>query len=466
MKGSNCSLRSVDISWKLVQLNYLPRGTMRSLKPADPVQYPMPSASLPPTPPADGTSRGLVKGHRIALCPNDWQASLMAEHAGWARVASNWAIDRFAKAWFTSEGEENVWSSDMDLRKQFNAVKRDLFAWSVYLSRNVAKNAVIDTGKGLEAWGAYRKALKKGQRPRRVGFPKHRKRGRHMSFTPTNGRNIIRVEGCRVRIPDIGWVCMREPLRFAGDILSATVSLVADHWHTAFQVDTGEPEPPKRPGPTVGVDMGIQVLATLWDGDERTQILNPRPLQEALYAQRRRQHARVSHLRNDHHHRATTAIAKRGGTVKVETLHLAGMQRNRRLGRALSDAGLGEFVRQLEYKCAWYGTACEKVDRWYPSSKTCSACGAVKQSLLLSERIYRCLRCGFACDRDENPPGTSRRTRRRGPPAQGTWRPVSRVHTAHAKSVKRLPGSKSVRLTQQSPGLHRFWRPEMVRRPK
>ena len=144
-----------------------------------------------------------------------------------------------------------------------------------------------------------------------------------------------------MRIPVIGWERMTEPLR-SGDILSATVSLEEDRWHIAFQVDTGEPVPPRRPGPTIGIDMGIQTLATLWNGDERTKILNPRPLQEALaelrridqaiarsrkvhgthrtsrrrevlYAQRRRQHARVSHLRNDHHHRTTTAIAKRGG---------------------------------------------------------------------------------------------------------------------------------------------------------
>ena len=142
--------------------------------------------------------------------------------------------------------------------------------------------------------------------------------------------------------------------------------------------------------------MGLQVLATLWDGDERPQIVNPRPLQEALaelrcidqaisrslkvhgrhrtshrrealYARRQRQYARVSHLRNDHHHRTTTAIAKRGGTVKGETLPIAGMQRNRRRGRALGDAGLGGFVRQLAYKCAWYGTAFQRSARGYPS---------------------------------------------------------------------------------------------------
>ena len=113
-------------------------------------------------------------------------------------------------------------------------------------------------------------------------------------------------------------------------------------------------------------------------------------------------HFDIANLRADHHHKATAQIAKRGGAVKVETLNVSGMKRNRRLARAIGDAGMSEFVRQLEYKCAWYGTAFEKVDRWYPSSKTCSACGAVKQSLLLSERTYRCNLCGFECARDEN----------------------------------------------------------------
>ena len=116
----------------------------------------MPGPSHPPTPPADGAPRGRVKAHRMALIPNDRQASLMAEHAGWARVASNRAIDRFVEAWFTGEGEDHEWLSDRDLRKLFNAVKRDLFPWSRQLSRNVAKNASIHTSRGLDAWGAYR----------------------------------------------------------------------------------------------------------------------------------------------------------------------------------------------------------------------------------------------------------------------------------------------------------------------
>ena len=125
----------------------------------------------------------------------------------------------------------------------------------------------------------------------------------------------------------------------------------------------------------------------------------------------------------------------------METLHLAGMQRNRRLGRALGDAGLGEFVRQLEYKCAWYGTAFEKMDRWYPSSKTCSACGAVKQSLLLSERTYRCLQCGFACARDEN---AARNLQAFDPAARSA---VADTETRKSGLPMGLPGRRSVNRT-------------------
>ena len=118
----------------------------------------------------------------------------------------------------------------------------------------LARTAIIHPGRGLDTRGTWRKALKEGQGPRRVGFPKCRERGKHMSFTPTRGCNAVRVDGDRVRLPVFGWVRLREPPRFAGDILSAAV----------------------------GLDMGIKVLATLWDGDERADIANPRPLQEAL----------------------------------------------------------------------------------------------------------------------------------------------------------------------------------------
>ncbi|MYD89669.1 MAG: IS200/IS605 family element transposase accessory protein TnpB [Caldilineaceae bacterium SB0662_bin_9] len=375
--------------------------------------------------------KGLAKSHRIALFPTDRQATLMMEHAGWARVAANWARDEFRRAWFTGEGEPNEWLSDMDLRKRFNAVKREAFPWSRKLSQYVAKNAIIHMGLGLASWGEYCQARKQGRPHRKTGFPPVRKRHRKVAFTPSNGRNSIQVDGCSVHLPRIGWVRMREELRFEGDIMGVTVSRKGGRWFASFTVDTCEPAPDPKPGPDIGIDMGVKTLVTVWDGDVLEEIANPKALtaalkslrrldkaiarsihthgkhnpsqrRDGLYAQRNRLHFDIANLRADHHHKATTQIAKRGGTVKVETLNVDGMKRNRRLARAISDAGMAEFVRQLEYKCGWYGTAFEKVDRWYPSSKTCSACGAVKQSLLLSERTYRCNRCGFECDRDEN----------------------------------------------------------------
>ncbi len=148
------------------------------------------------------------------------------------------------------------------------------------------------------------------------------------------------------------------------------MSLQAGRWFIAFQVQTADRKPALRPGPVIGIDMGVKTLATIWDGDEVAEIANPRPLQaalaelrrvnqaigrlrkvhgknkpsnrrEGLYAERQRLYAKMSHIRNDHHHKVTTAIAQWGGTVKVETLNLSGMARNSRLARAVHDAGCG-----------------------------------------------------------------------------------------------------------------------------
>ena len=96
---------------------------------------------------------------------------------------------------------------------------------------------------------------------------------------------------------------------------------------------------------------------------------------ERLYVRRRNLHARIVNVRNDNHHKATTAIAKTSDRVVVETLNVSGMLRNRKLARAIADAGMSGFLTKLEYKCAWYGVEFAKVDRWFASSKLCAHCG-------------------------------------------------------------------------------------------
>ena len=166
-------------------------------------------------------------------------------------------------------------------------------------------------------------------------------------------------------------------------------------------------------GPNIGVDVGVGTLAVCSNG---LQVENPKALsaatrrlrqvdkaiarsrnmhgksnhsnrRERLYTKRRKVHVRIVQVRNDHHHKATTAIAKCAGRVVVETLNVASMLRNRRLARAIADAGMAGFLAKLEYKCTWYGADFVKADRWFPSSKLCAHCGWHNGELSLSDCV-------------------------------------------------------------------------------
>lgn len=231
-------------------------------------------------------------------------------------------------------------------------------------------------------------------------------------------------------------------------ILVATVSFDGKRWHCAFTVETECEARPAQVGtdrahPVVGVDLGVRdlLVAATPDGTEVARVRAPRGLAHAqarLRAVQRkaarqagpdrrtgrrpsgrwkrtagrvgRIHARAANLRRDVLHKATTALAQRHQVIVVEDLHVAGMSRRkpcagkggRGLNRALADAAPAELRRQLAYKTTWYGSQMVVAGRWYPSSKTCSACGVVKTKLTLAERCWTCDGCGAGHDRDLN----------------------------------------------------------------
>ncbi|MET9228033.1 RNA-guided endonuclease TnpB family protein [Lentzea sp. NPDC003310] len=187
---------------------------------------------------------------------------------------------------------------------------------------------------------------------------------------------------------------------------------------------------PRRPGDAVGVDLGVKSLAVLSTG---LVVPNPRHLGLALRALRRLQrqaarrtgpdkrtgqqpssrwrrtrdkitrlHARTAYARSDGLHELTTGLIREFGTIVLEDLPVSGMLRNRRLARHIADVGMRELRRQLGYKSARGGSRLVIADRWYPSSKTCSDCGAVKAKLPLRVRVYDCDECGSVLDRDLN----------------------------------------------------------------
>ncbi|GAB3831680.1 IS607 family element RNA-guided endonuclease TnpB [Dactylosporangium cerinum] len=389
-----------------------------------------------------------VQAYQFALDVTPAQVRALLAHAGAARVAFNWSLARVKSVLDQRSAERSYgvaeelltpvvgWSLPA-LRRVWNVEKGVVAPWWREVSKEAFNTGLDALARGLKQWGDSRRGQRAG---RPVGFPRFKSRHRSIpSVRFTTG--AIRVEPDRkhVVLPRLGRLKLHESARKlarrveAGTarIMSATVRRAGGRWHVAFTVTVERTDRrPERPAATVGVDVGIRHLAVLSTGEF---VANPRHLDTAqtrlralgralsrkqgpdrrtgrvpsqrwrrASARLGRAHARVADLRRDGLHKLTTRLACTYGTVVVEDLHVAGMLRNRRLARHIADAGFAEFRRQLAYKTVWNGGRLVVADRWYPSSKTCSRCGAVKAKLPLRERTYTCTSCGLVLDRDVN----------------------------------------------------------------
>ena len=227
-----------------------------------------------------------------------------------------------------------------------------------------------------------------------------------------------------MKLPRLGLAKARIPRPARGRIVSATIKRVPSG--KCFCVLAVEDAPaeewPEARTPVMGVDAGVKDLAALSTGvkianpkalakGERKLAREQRRLSRRQKGSRRRErqkrkvalvHERIASQRKDALHKATTRIVRESQAVAVEDLGVRGMERNRHLAKAVADASMSEMIRQLGYKCAWHGRTFVKVSRWYPSSKTCSACGYVLGELPLSIRPWECPACGTRHDRDVN----------------------------------------------------------------
>ncbi|AHK79229.1 transposase [Ectothiorhodospira haloalkaliphila] len=353
----------------------------------------------------------MIRAHRIALAPNNRQATYFARAAGTARFAYNWALAEWQCQYAAWKQDNSLPKpSQAALRRHLNAVKREQFPWMLEVTKTAPQMAIIQLGEAFKNFFAGR-----------AKYPKFRKKGVHDRFTLTNDQ--FRVEDSRIRIPHLGWVRMRESLRFAGKIMSATVSRVADRWFVSITVETEDP--PRRPAEnqgSVGVDLGVSALATLSTGDT---ITGPKAHTALLKRLRRvsrslsrkqkgssnrnkakaklaRLHARIANIRSDALHKLTSDLTRRFHTIGIEDLNVCGMMANRHLARSIADMSFHECRRQLEYKADQRGGQVVVADRWFPSSKMCSVCGAVQKAMPLSTRQWICPDCGVHHDRDVN----------------------------------------------------------------
>ena len=368
----------------------------------------------------------MIKGHVIRLKPNNTQATYFTKACGVARLAYNWALGQWQKQYeqdknyrddclakgITLDETKLNKPTQGKLRKQLNSIKRQQFPFMAEVTKCSPQEAIIQLGKAFDNFF-------KG----RAKYPQFRKKGVNDRFSLTNDQ--FRIDGKRIKIPNLGWVKMRENLRFHGKIMNATVFKQGGHWFVSVAVKLQDIiKPLTKTGEQVGIDLGITDLATLSDS---TKIQAPKPLKRYLNKLKKaskclsrkqkgsknrekaktklsRLHYKISCIRKDFTHKLTTQLVKSYDVICIENLNVKGMVKNRKLARSIHDLGFYEFKRQLIYKANQWGKTVKELDRFYPSSKTCSNCGFImaKENLTLAVRHWICPSCHANHDRDIN----------------------------------------------------------------
>lgn len=373
-----------------------------------------------------------MKSFKVMLVPNNRQRTRLFQFAGAARFAYNWALNKEITAYET--GEKFI--SGNDLRKQFTVLRNSAeYSWLSTISNNVTKQAIKD------CVDAYTKFFKK--QARRPRF-KSRRHGDSSFYQDTDK---IRITSTHVKLEAIAtskrrnrqrlnWIRLAENGRIPIGVKYAQPRITFDGLNWWFSV-TVEFKPEEKPWPyteAVGIDLGIKNLAVCSDGTVYPNINRIAEVRRLKKKQRRLQrstsrkyemnkkkggrysktrniiksekkllklHHRLANIRQNYRHHVTSEIIRRKPRLIVlEDLNVRGMMSNRHISKAVQEQGFYEFRRQIEYKAQWAKIPVTVADRYYPSSKTCVACGHVKKNLRLSERIYHCENCGNEIDRD------------------------------------------------------------------
>ena len=409
------------------------------------------------------------QAYKFAFDSTPAQTWAFRSHAGAARFAWNWGLAKCNER-YEAEGK---WYSAIDLHKLWNAEKKadPAFAWWSENSKCAYQESFRDLDRALRDFVKSRNGERRGGR---VGFPRFKSKGKCRESFRLTGESL-RCAGTTVTLPKLGTIRTHESTRKlarrvengTARILSATVSRSAHRWHVSLTVEVVRaiPERHGHPGSAVGIDLGVKALLTGVDNAGRViGISGPKPLRASLRKLRRasrahsrkvkgsanrrksaarlaRVHARVANIRADALHNATSALARRYETVVIEDLNVDGMKRNRKLARAILDQGFGEARRMLGYKITWNGGTLITADRWFPSSKTCSSCGAVKTKLSLKERVYACEHCDYTEDRDVNAARNLLRLAASGADRQNACGGTVRPGLAGHVPVKQEPGT-------------------------
>lgn len=362
------------------------------------------------------------RAYKTEINPTIEQRTLLVQACGAARFVFNWGLAQ-KKAALEAKLKPPTYAQ---LNKELTKLRGE-HDWLAAVASHTCQGAL----RNLDAaWGNFFKSKAGKRKGRRMGFPRFKSRRNGLGQIKNYGFEVAEDS---IRWSGIGWINLKErdylPHGKYGvwnsgkRLICLTISERAGRWFVAAQTEE-EVTPIEVPIelPVIGVDVGIKTLATVSDG---RAFENPKSLRRNMRTLKRvqrtvsrrvkgsknrdrararlaRVHYRISCVRQDATHKATTEITQKPSVIVIESLNVAGMMSNHNLAGAVADANMSEFLRQLRYKSEWSGGRIVEADKWFPSSKTCSCCGWRDENQTLADRVFVCGSCGQQLDRDLN----------------------------------------------------------------
>ena len=351
----------------------------------------------------------IKRAYKYRIYPTKKQAEYLRQTFGCVRFVWNQLVANF-----------NSWSSEGPNRPMNEKILKDMpeYSWLNDVISYALQQKRID-------FDETKKQFFNKSRKTRIGRMKFKKKGIardsfRIPVASMGGQKSIDLDNGRIKLPKMGPMKLIVDRKFMGTAKSVTVSMnKVDQFFVSILVEE-DVKVKTGVGRSIGIDLGFKDLATLSNG---MKILNPRWFRKSQaklrkeqkhlsrkqkgskrYERQRRKvakvHLKIKNQRSWAIHNLTTAIVNTFDTIIVENLNVAGMKKL--FGKSISDAAFGEILRQLEYKSNWYGRVFHKINRWYPSSKTCNCCGHKMDTMTLDIREWTCPSCGTHHDRDLN----------------------------------------------------------------
>lgn len=348
-------------------------------------------------------------GYEYRIYPNQKQTGQLEQMLGNARWVYNWSLARRIEAY---QKDKKTMSAFTLMTELTQLKKKPEYEWLNLSVAQSLQQSIVNMEKAFTRFfrekHGFPKFKRKHDKRQSVGFPQNTK---------------IKFDENRVFVQKLGWIPTRISRTFEGTIKTAVIKKTATgKFFVSIAVETEDKKQKQkaiRKATAAGIDTGIKTFAVLSDG---TEIENPKHLKQTLgrlkVLQRRasrkikgsanrrkavlrlaRQHEHVANQRKDFLHKTTSGIVNRFDTVVCEDLNIKGMVKNHCLAQSISDLGLGDFYRMLQYKLADKGKNYLEIGRFEPSSRMCT-CGKVNARLTLSDRVWTCEKCGAVHERD------------------------------------------------------------------